>query len=1009
VTDGSVLRRGYVPVEPDTSGFDDKLKEQFRKQDPGGKAGKQLGGQLNRALKRLDLAPIDVSADPKKALAAIQVAEARLKGLSANAESVEVKVKTEQAIAQLNRFKRQLGDTGREGGNELGGQLNRALAGLDLAAIDVTADPRSALAAIEKTEDRLKDLGENAESVEVKVKTEQAISELNRFKRQLGDVGEGGGEQAASGFVMRFVARLGPLMASAPISPVGAALGAALGVGAAGVLGAAISGAVVGGAGLQGVLGGVTLAARDQRVKDAGKELGRNLLADLTNRSSVFVGPVLAGIKRIRQGFGEIGPDIDRIFTSSRFVEPLANSGVKAAKGFLSGFAAAVERSEPAVNALSNLIVGVSTATGDALRLMSQDADEGASAINDLTTSIVYFIDTTAGVVHATAQVKGFSDNLDRMIDSGRYWLETLNNSGTKLEEWGVQLDLTADGFQAGSREAEAYAAATRGMAAACEFATLKAAGMTDAEIAAADASGTYRAQLDELRASAQQTSAQMGILIATENDIKDVQTALTQAQTAYNKSIELMAPGVQRATMLTQGLEKATEQLYGAQEAGIDANESYQSSWDSLSEAVKANGRSLDIHTAKGRTNRDALQGLLSSSRDLYYADINSGKSTDAAARAHQRRTEAVRKEAVRVGLNKTETDKLIKSYGRIPPKRQTDIVQQGVDKVVRAMMDLYVYQRSLAEGLPIGSVRAILKNEKGPAKRYGGYHDGGWTGAGGEHEPAGVVHRDEYVIKKSSRRKIEAKSPGLLAEMNATGQLPGYAGGGWVGAFPVDTRKFRVKVTGRETDVPSRAEVASKVQTDFSALGDSISDGIVRAARALVPGIRVLSKDRPGARTLSGNTSYHARRRAVDFDPSEKLARLWNARYMRQTKELISPYQQYNIHNGKRHTYTGRVWRQHNFAGGNAHDHIAMANGGVIREPVAGVGIRSGNSYSFGERGPETVTPGVSGPAAGPLRLHPADIDALAMVISREMSRAVGAGNYAAGRAIGLYTRGG
>jgi hypothetical protein len=38
-------------------------------------------------------------------------------------------------------------------------------------------------------------------------------------------------------------------------------------------------------------------------------------------------------------------------------------------------------------------------------------------------------------------------------------------------------------------------------------------------------------------------------------------------------------------------------------------------------------------------------------------------------------------------------------------------------------------------------------------------------------------------------------------------------------------------------------------------------------------------------------------------------------------------------------------------------------MANGGVIGEPVAGVGMYSGRSYSFGERGPETVTPGLPG----------------------------------------------
>lgn len=38
-----------------------------------------------------------------------------------------------------------------------------------------------------------------------------------------------------------------------------------------------------------------------------------------------------------------------------------------------------------------------------------------------------------------------------------------------------------------------------------------------------------------------------------------------------------------------------------------------------------------------------------------------------------------------------------------------------------------------------------------------------------------------------------------------------------------------------------------------------------------------------------------------------------------------------------------------------------FGFANGGIINEPVAGVGLASGKSYTFGERGPETVTPGV------------------------------------------------
>jgi SLT domain-containing protein len=44
--------------------------------------------------------------------------------------------------------------------------------------------------------------------------------------------------------------------------------------------------------------------------------------------------------------------------------------------------------------------------------------------------------------------------------------------------------------------------------------------------------------------------------------------------------------------------------------------------------------------------------------------------------------------------------------------------------------------------------------------------------------------------------------------------------------------------------------------------------------------------------------------------------------------------------------------------------HGH-GYALGGVVNEPVMGVGLHSGSPYSFGERGPEVVSP-LSGPGA-------------------------------------------
>lgn len=66
-----------------------------------------------------------------------------------------------------------------------------------------------------------------------------------------------------------------------------------------------------------------------------------------------------------------------------------------------------------------------------------------------------------------------------------------------------------------------------------------------------------------------------------------------------------------------------------------------------------------------------------------------------------------------------------------------------------------------------------------------YKGYARGGWTGPGAKFQEAGVVHADEFVIRKESQRDISRTAPGLLDAMNKYGASAlGFAHGGLVGA---------------------------------------------------------------------------------------------------------------------------------------------------------------------------------------------------------------------------------
>ncbi|MFB9238679.1 phage tail tape measure protein [Plantactinospora siamensis] len=373
------------------------------------------------------------------------------------------------------------------------------------------------------------------------------------------------------------------------------------------------------------------------------------------------------------------------------------------------------------------------------------------------------------------------------------------------------------------------------------------------------------------------------------------------------------------------------------------------------LTEAQKAAAKAIKEH---GRNSTEAKE----KTRDLALAAIDlQGKAGALGDTFDGKMTPALRKTLQAAGLTGRQIDDVAKQFreakkdgDQYAKQYKGSVKLDGYPAVEKQLDRLSAWQQALKKGLNPAFNGPIVVGGKG-------YSEGGWTGPGATMEPAGVVHADEFVIKKSSRQRIESAAPGLLDQMNATGQAPGYAGGGMVWPYPM---------TVRGTRIPSRGEVAGVV-TPAGPGGGQTYPWILSVVHGAFPGLHAISTFRPGARTLSGNRSYHAVGRAVDFPPSRELAEYWNRHYMARTKELISPWNDLNIWNGRRHAYTGAIWRQHNFAGGNAHDHIAMAGGGVIAEPVLGYGVNSGRSYSFGERGPETVTPGLPG-AGGPMRVE-------------------------------------
>jgi hypothetical protein len=100
----------------------------------------------------------------------------------------------------------------------------------------------------------------------------------------------------------------------------------------------------------------------------------------------------------------------------------------------------------------------------------------------------------------------------------------------------------------------------------------------------------------------------------------------------------------------------------------------------------------------------------------------------------------------------------------------------KQAVGRLIVELIKMALQKRIMeaagaAGGSTFGKVLGFLG---------GGFAAGGFTGAGGKYEPAGVVHRGEYVLSKAA---TSALGVGNLDSLHQSA-LKGYSGGGLVGA---------------------------------------------------------------------------------------------------------------------------------------------------------------------------------------------------------------------------------
>lgn len=414
----------------------------------------------------------------------------------------------------------------------------------------------------------------------------------------------------------------------ATAGPIIAPAVAALVAGAAPVLGAGLSAAVVGGAAGLGVVGGFVLAARDPAVKAAADRMGATVLGVLTTSASSFRGPVLASISFMEGEFSRLEGRFTNIFrNSSNYVAPLLGGVAAAFDDVTAGIDVMVSKAGPAVAVISRGIAGLGDAAGDFLVTMADDAETNARALDLMFGSIEFGVRQITLMTNVLTEVHSWTEG----------WSSVLFGAVPLLEAYRAKTGEVAD----------------------ATLATTAAAGL-------ATTAYSYSARaLGDVDARSQATA--------------DAMTALAVQQAVLSESMSI---GIERA----RGLSNAFDILNGAALGARQAESDYQAAIDNVTTSITRNGRTLDLHTEKGRANDQAVRDLIGTIRNKAQASYDEMAATGDAAGAQaaaSRVYESGRAQLVRnltqILGNAAAANKLADSIFHIPKAWSSTITTPG------------------------------------------------------------------------------------------------------------------------------------------------------------------------------------------------------------------------------------------------------------------------------------------------------------------------------------------
>lgn len=154
--------------------------------------------------------------------------------------------------------------------------------------------------------------------------------------------------------------------------------------------------------------------------------------------------------------------------------------------------------------------------------------------------------------------------------------------------------------------------------------------------------------------------------------------TAAGQAATALQQK----AAADQKAAEAAAAHEKAVNDEIAAmlKMPGLvlslrDAQRGWQEAVDSASESLKANGKTLDNTTPKGRANQEALDAMANSANNVTKSMIENGQSNLAVVRTYEQNRAGLVQTAIQFGLNRKQAEQYAAKVLAIPKRSNTTL----------------------------------------------------------------------------------------------------------------------------------------------------------------------------------------------------------------------------------------------------------------------------------------------------------------------------------------------